>query len=115
MGMSQHFPVHISTFLQKNKDDPAVKVSDFSSDSTPTLFILLAQYFFPKLRNHLLPRIQATLRKEAESRPKLTNGIASDTGFPLGLDHSANNFVFIKNESIYRHKVVWFNFTTYDM
>jgi len=61
MGMLQHFPVHISTFLQKNKDDPAVKVSGFSSDSTPTPFILLAQDFFPKLRNHLLPRIQAAL------------------------------------------------------
>jgi len=86
MGMSQHFPVHISTFLQKNKDDPAVKMSSFSSDSMPTPFILLAQDFFLKLRNHLLPRIQAALRKEAESRPKLANGMAPDTGFPLGLD-----------------------------
>jgi len=115
MGMSQHFPVHISTFLQKNKDDPAVKVSSFSSDSMPTPFILLAQDFFPKLRNHLLPHIQAALRKEAKSCPKLTNGMAPDTGFPLGLDHGMNNFVFFKNKSIYRHKVVQFNFTMYDM
>jgi len=115
MGMSQHFPVHISTFLQKNKDDPAVKVSGFSSDSMPTPFILLAQDFSPKLRNHLLPHIQAALRKEAESCPKLANDMAPDTGFPLGLDHGANNFVFFKNESIYRHKVIRFNFTMYDM
>jgi len=34
IGMSQKFPLYIPTFLQQNQDDPAVMVSNFSSNST---------------------------------------------------------------------------------
>ena len=34
MEMSQKFPLHIPTFLQQNQGDPAVTVSNFSSNST---------------------------------------------------------------------------------
>lgn len=111
MGTSQKFPVHIPTFLQRNHGDPAVKVSCLSSPITHTLSYL-AQNFFPKLRDHLLPRIQAVLQQEAKSRPELST--ASHT-FPLGLNDTTSNSVFFKQESLYQHKVIRFNFTTYDM
>jgi hypothetical protein len=52
------------------------------------------------------------LQREAESSPEIST--ATDT-FPLGLDDTASNSVYFKNESIYRHKIIRFNFTTYDM
>ena len=79
-------------------------------------YFCLAQDFFPKLRNHLLPHVQAALQKEAKSRPKLAyNGMACNTGFSPSLHHDMSNFVFFKNKSIYQHKVIQFNFTPYDM
>jgi hypothetical protein len=61
MGSSQKLPVHIPTFLQRNNGDPAVKVRRLVAFR---LFFLtsLVQNFLSKLRNHLLPRIQATLQ-----------------------------------------------------
>jgi hypothetical protein len=104
IGKSQKFPVHIPTFLQKNEGDPAIKVS--------SLCLLLncinpMQNFLPKLRKHLLPRIQTALLQEAES--------LSETG-PLHSPNSdASNFVFLKNDCIYHHKLIRFHFTTYDV
>jgi hypothetical protein len=35
--------------------------------------------------------------------------------FPLSPDKTARDFVFFNHESIYQHKVIRFNFTTYDI
>ena len=102
MGTSQKSPVHIPTFVQQNHGDPAVKVSDFSF-ATMCPFIPLRQNFLSKLREHLLPRIQVVLRWEAESSPELS--MATDM-FSLGLDDTATNSVYFKNESIYQHKII---------
>jgi len=76
--------------------------------------MLLVQNFFPKLRDHLLSRIQAALQQEAKFCPNLTcANTASNTS--LSLDNTAQDYVFFKCNSIYQHKVLWFNFTTYDM
>ena len=74
--------------------------------------MLLAQNFYPKLRDHLLPRIQAALQQEAESRPELS---MPPNVFPLSSDKTTRDFVFFNHESIYQHKVIRFNFTTYDV
>jgi len=76
--------------------------------------MLLVHNFFLKLRDHLLPRIQAALQQEAKFHPNLTcTNTASNTS--LSLDNTAQDYVFFKRDSIYQHKVLRFNFTTYDM
>jgi hypothetical protein len=112
IGKSQKSPVHIPTFLQRHKGDPAVMASGFSSDSTRTPLIVLAQDFSPKLRDHLLPRIQAALQKEAAHRPNVNS--VPHASSP-SLDSATSNGVFFKGESMYQHKLLRFNFTTYDM
>ena len=42
MRMLQNFPVYIATFLQKNKDDPTVKLSSF-------MYIIIHSRRFPEL------------------------------------------------------------------
>jgi hypothetical protein len=64
------------------------------------------------LKAHLLPRIQAVLQREAETRPELSIAVNM---FPPSQDDAAHNFVFFKNESLYQHKTIRFNYTTYDM
>jgi hypothetical protein len=61
------------------------------------------------LRDHLLPRIQAAIQREAEHPELPCIGTA-------GLDDAtARDFVFFKHDCIYHHKVLRFNFTTYDV
>lgn len=115
MGTSEKFPVHIPTFLQRNNQDPAIKVSGFVS-CTCTLLNLWPQNFFLKLRGHLLPRIQAALRQEAESRPTLTCvSTVPNAGLSLSPGDTPRDYVFFKRDCIYHHKVLRFNFTTYDV
>ena len=35
--------------------------------------------------------------------------------FPPSLDDTTRNFVFFKHESLFQHKTIWVNYTTYDM
>ena len=67
------------------------------------------QNFLPKLREHLLPRIQTALLQEAESLPEPSSIRASSP------DGDASNFVFLKNDCIYLHKLIRFHFTSYDI
>jgi len=53
MGTSQNFPVHIPTFLQWNKGDPAVQMRRLITFQWFSLTPVL-QNFFPNLRSHLL-------------------------------------------------------------
>src|ERR1700723_2320888 len=72
------------------------------------------QNFLPKLREHLLPRIQMALLQEAESLLDLSSiRTESDTGPYHSLDGNACNFVLLKNDCIYIHKLIRFNFTTH--
>jgi hypothetical protein len=115
MGSSQKLPVHIPTFLQRNNGDPAVKVRRLIAFR---LFFLtsLVQNFLSKLRNHLLPRIQATLQRETDAlRGPTCVTSAPDHTSPIILDETSHNFVFFKSDCIYRHKLLRFNFTTYDV
>ena len=64
-----------------------------------------------KLKEHLLPRLKTALQKEGDFRPELSTINAS----PLNQGQTDYDFVFFKNESIYQHKVIRFNFTTYDI
>ena len=115
MGSSQKLPVHIPTFLQRNNGDPAVKVRRLI---VFRLFFLtsLLQNFLSKLRSHLLPRIQATLQQEtgALHGPVCVTSAPSPTS-PIIPDETLRNFVFFKSDCIYRHKLLRFNFTTYDV
>lgn len=113
MGTSQKFPVHIPTFLQRNNGDPAVKVKRLIT-FCPFSLTPLVQNFFSKLRSHLLPRIRATLQQEAGAlQPCATT--APDSTSPINLDETSRDFVFFKGDCIYHHKLLRFNFTTYDV
>jgi hypothetical protein len=115
IGVSEKFPVHIPTFLQRNDGDPAIKVSHLSLRQALN-FTFLDQNFFSKLRGHLLPRIQASLQQEVDSLPDTSfNNTPLNTGSPAILGESARDSVYLKRDCIYDHKVVRFNFTTYDV
>jgi hypothetical protein len=78
----------------------------------------LLQNFFPKLKAHLLPRIREALQREAasESLPEHSRlGIACNTGGTVPFDGDVANFVFLKKDRIYHHKLSRFHFTTYDV
>ena len=104
IGRSQNFPEDLSIFVQKNSDDPAVKVS------LPTYaherFIILIdgpwQDFVPKLKAHLLPRM-----REIHSGKE---GNESEPDEPPPITP-----VIFKGNRIYRHNILRINYTTYDM
>jgi hypothetical protein len=76
----------------------------------------LLQNFFPKLRAHLLPRIQEVLQREAASLPEHSGlGTTYNAGRTAALDGDARNFVFLKKDRIYHHNLSRFHFTTYDV
>jgi hypothetical protein len=66
----------------------------------------LAQNFSIKLKTHLLPRIQAKLQQE-------TATLGGNPYIPV--DETTRNFVFFKGDCIYHHKILRFNYTTYDV
>jgi hypothetical protein len=108
IGKSQKCPVHVPTFLQKNEGDPAIKVSSLCILLICILTPLM-QNFLPKLREHLLPQIQTALLQEAESLSEPSSIRASSP------DGDASNFVLLKNDCIYLHKLIRFHFTSYDV
>jgi hypothetical protein len=115
MGQSQKFPVHIPTFLQRNEGDPAVKVWSFTYLPLVVLIPRL-QHFFQKLREHLLPRIQAALLQEAASLPEDPSvTIPSNLGSSAGIDGNACDGVFFEKDCLYHHKLLRFHFITYDV
>jgi len=114
MGTLQKFPVHIPTFLQRNKGDPAVQVRRLITFQWFSLTSVL-QNFFPKLRSHLLPCIQATIQWETDLHAPACSTSAPDPMLPIILDETSCDFVFFKNDCLYHHKLLRFNFTTYDV
>src|SRR6266849_881955 len=76
----------------------------------------LLQNFFQKLKAHLLPRIREALQREAASLPEHSRlGTACNTGGTVPFDGDAANFVFLKKDRIYHHKLSQFHFTMYDV
>lgn len=65
----------------------------------------------PKLKKHLLPRIQATLEQEKTTFDIPCIRTAPDSGSSADLNET--DFVYFKSDSIYHHKLLRFNFTTY--
>ena len=72
----------------------------------------------PKLKDHLLPRIKNMLLEEAPSNrdaylspPHLTQA----ANYVTHASHHERDSVFLKNDRIYRHHIVRFNYTTYDV
>jgi hypothetical protein len=81
--------------------------------SCPVLMSM--QNFYSKLKAYLLPRIREMLQ-EAAALPELSGvGMASADRLPPPTDNDGTNFVFIKNDLIYHHRVTRFHFTTYDV
>ena len=105
MGTSQNFPMHIPTFLQWNKDDSAVQVRRLIIFRWFFLISVL-QNFFPKLRSHLLPHVQATIQQETDLHAPACSTSAPDPMSPIILDETSCNFVFFKNDCLYHHKLL---------
>src|SRR6201999_4132172 len=67
------------------------------------VLIPLFQNFFPKLRAHLLPRIQEVLQREAASTPEHSGfgtTYNAERTVTLNFDHDACNLVFLKKDRI---------------
>jgi hypothetical protein len=76
----------------------------------------MTQDFLPKLREHLLPRIQTVLLQEAESLSGPSSIRTSLDNAPFqSSDGNVCNYVFLKHDCIYHHKLIRFHFTTYDI
>ena len=74
------------------------------------------QDFVPKLKAHLLPRVQAVLKQEAiyEDVARSTQPNDSSSCETHDADTQDVNSVFLKNDCIYEHSIFKINYTTYD-
>jgi hypothetical protein len=75
------------------------------------------QDFIPKLKSHLLPRIQAILKQEALHEDIGSIPPHGSLSSSEDLDHNKSeeaNLIFLKNDCIYEHNIVKINYTTYD-
>ena len=80
------------------------------------LLIHWLQNFSSKLKEHLLPHIQAALHQEAESCLD-QSGIrtTSSNEYSCHFNGNGRDFVLLNKDLIYHHKVICFHFTTYDV
>jgi hypothetical protein len=128
IGKTQNFPVHVPTFVSQNScdpgADPAIKVYKFMHTVTGwsiESWHHSLQNFFPKLKTHLLPRIQEIIRKEADSQQQQPfcshDGLASADIVRAAIARAADmsDFVFLQHDRIYSHKLSRFHFTTYNV
>jgi hypothetical protein len=118
IGKTENLPIHVPTFLQKNNGDLAIKANNVLFLICFHVLISLLQNFFPKLRAHLLPRIQEILQQKAASLLEHSGrGTTYNAGRTVTLDgdHDACNSVFLKKDRIYHHNLSRFHFTTYDV
>jgi hypothetical protein len=124
VGKSQNEPVALPLFLQKNVGDPAIKVSNFYEVAPGVERALLCQDFIPKLKDHLLPRVKETLLSECNFSPLQKNPHSSPTTTESsapghldchGPDEEQSDCVLFQNDRIYSHRLIRFNYTTYDV
>ena len=80
------------------------------------LLIHRLQNFSSKLKEHLLPCIQAALHQEAELCLD-QSGIrtTSNNEYYRHFDSNGRDFVLLNKDLIYHHKIICFHFTTYDV
>lgn len=82
--------------------------------------LIQCQDFIPKLKDHLLSRIQATVSEQPATEsvlsPSFNYGLAAAcSAEPNGTGLLARDSVLFKNDRIYRHQIARFNYTTYDV
>lgn len=111
MGKSQNYPKNIPLFLRKHSEDPAVKVIPLIHRLDN--IHLIGQDFVPKLKEHILPRIQDMLRREAALNPDAYAGQSSTRDY--GTKFPARDSIFFKNDRMYHHPLAKLNYTTYDV
>ena len=73
----------------------------------------MLQDFLLKLKAHLLPRIRNILLQETGSFQDYP--VIPDDASAHDVEVNPNNFVFMKNDCIYHHKIIRFYYTTYDV
>lgn len=95
IGLTQKYPIHIGSYLVSHPGDPAIKVGRKLRCREPSNAPL--QNFVPKLKEHLLRRINAS------------------RGPPRVGDERDINKIILKDDRIYQHNIARFNYTTYDV
>ncbi|KAI0054779.1 hypothetical protein BV25DRAFT_1816540 [Artomyces pyxidatus] len=101
VGTTQNYPVNIPFLIQRNPGDPALK------------------NFVPKLKAHLLPRIKAMMLQEANARTPSESELGlrpliNLTGIS-STDASARDHVYLKGDTMYDHRLMRINYTSYDV
>ena len=91
-------PLKLNIFLRAHEQDPATKVFDFHHCLYPLMFTI-HQNFISLLKDHLLGRI-------------LKHDYDGDNA-PFSLEERSK--LSFRNNTIYQHKVIRINHTTYDM
>jgi hypothetical protein len=66
-------------------------------------FLILLQDFLPRLKAHLLPRVLERIRSESENFSS------------LNVEQAELKHVILRHDRMYAHKIIKFNYTTYDM
>lgn len=89
IGKSQNFPINIRTFLWEFQD------------------------FLPRLKDHLVHGMKATLVQESTSVETQSNPSYGEESTSNG-DHSDSDLVYLKSEWIFLHKICRVQYTTYD-
>ncbi|KAI0311994.1 hypothetical protein OF83DRAFT_1219078 [Amylostereum chailletii] len=96
IGQSQNDPIDLAPWLESYTHDPACRD------------------FYPELRAHLLPRIQAAMAREAGQHMEAMLGRLRTNDTTSTHTPSADQ-VHIKDNRIYEHRVLTANYTTYDV
>jgi hypothetical protein len=105
IGRSQNQYLHIGTFLGRHAGDPAAKVCKIKYMMSCIALTALAQDFYPKLKQHLLPRILSMLSSQ-------TGASQTDSDRGISADYDS---VLFKHDRLYRHNILRINYTTYDV
>jgi hypothetical protein len=71
------------------------------------------QNFIPKLKDHILPRIQDMLRQETSQ--EISCNISQPTRSAMQDNILNRDSIFFKSDRMYRHHLARFNYTTYDV
>lgn len=69
----------------------------------------------PELKKHLYPRIKEMLRQEAPETASRSGVMGGPAANVLQTNEQDRNSILFKNDSMYRHNIARFNFTTYDV
>ncbi|KAJ3524924.1 hypothetical protein NMY22_g10792 [Coprinellus aureogranulatus] len=108
IGASQNNPVNLPAFIQAKRNDPA------------------ARDFYPKLRQHLLPRVYRALLWEAEKSPDRTahdsqriellhSLVAAMANGPSPETQRDADQIYLHSDRLYQHGLLHINYTSYDV